>query len=97
MLRSISKANNKSWDEYVPYKCSYRITKIPPFKAMYGFNPLTPMYLIPLPTSFDFVHKEGVSKSNLFKKLHERVNTNMQQKKKNSYAKYNNKGKIDDL
>ena len=31
------------------------------------------MDLLPLPTSFDFIHKEGVAKSDFVKKMHERI------------------------
>ena len=48
-------------------------TKLSPFEVVYGFNPLTPLDLLPLPTSFDFVHKEGVSMSKFIKDFHEKV------------------------
>jgi len=79
MLRAILKGNHKSWDEYLPHieftynRVVHRTTKISPFEAVYGFNPLTPMDLLPLPTSFDFNHKEGVAKSDFVKKMHERI------------------------
>jgi len=79
MLRAILKGNHKSWDEYLPHiefsynRVVYRTTKISPFEVVYGFNPLTPMDLLTLPTSFDFIHKEGVAKSNFVKKMHERI------------------------
>jgi len=79
MLRAILKGNHKSWDEYVPHiefaynRVVHRTTKIYPFEVVYGFNPPTPMDLLPLPTSFDFIHKEGVAKSDFVKKMHERI------------------------
>jgi len=48
--------------------------------------------LIPLPTSFDFVHKEGVSKSKFIKELHEKVR-NQIQTQVDKVASYKNKGK----
>jgi len=49
------------------------------------------MDLLPLPTSFDFIHKEGVAKSDFVKKMHEKIKTQIQQQI-DRYAKYNNKG-----
>jgi len=79
LLRVVVKGNHKSWDEYLPqiefaYNCVVHCTtKLSPFKVIYGFNPITPLDLIPLPTSFDFVHKEGLSKSQFIRELHEKV------------------------
>ena len=49
----------------------HRTTKISPFETIYDFNPLTPSDLLPLPTSFDFVHKEETAKFKFIKKFHE--------------------------
>jgi len=57
MLRAVLKGNNKSWDEYLLHiefaynRVVHKTTKISPFEVVYGFNPLTPLYLIPLPTT----------------------------------------------
>lgn len=62
LLRLVFNGNHKSWDEYLPHvefqynRVVHRTTKISPFEVVYGFNPLTPMDLIPIPPSFDFVH-----------------------------------------
>jgi len=40
---------------------------------VYGFNPLTPFDLIPLPKIREFLHKDGVLKAEFVQKLHERV------------------------
>ena len=79
LLRVVLIENHKSWDEYLPHieftynRVVHSTTKLSPFEVVYGFNPFTPLDLIPLPTSFDFVHKEGVSKSKFIKELHEKV------------------------
>jgi len=97
MLRETLKGNHKSWDECLPHiefaynRVVHRTTKISPFEAVYGFNPLTPMDLLPLPISFDFIHKEGVAKSDFVKKMHEKIKSQIQQQTER-YAKYNNKG-----
>jgi len=79
LLRFLLKGNHKSWDEYLPHiefaynRVVHSTTKLSPFEVVYGFNPLTPLDLLPLPTSFDFVHKEGVSMSKFIKDFHEKV------------------------
>ena len=84
LLRVVLKGNHNSWDEYLPHiefaynRVVHSITKLSPFEVVYGFNPLTPLDLLPLPSSFNFVHKEGVSKSQFIKDFHEKVNSQIQ-------------------
>ena len=98
LLKVVLKGNHKSWDEYLPHielaynQVVHSTTKLSPFEVVYGFNPLTPLDLIPLPTSFDFVHKEGVSKSKFIKELHEKVR-NQIQTQVDKVASYKNKSK----
>ena len=79
LLRALLKGNHKSWDEYLPYvefaynRGVHRTTKQSPFEVVYGFNPLTPLDFIPLPLDTSFIHKEGESRSEFVKNLHERV------------------------
>nr|KYP43544.1 Transposon Ty3-I Gag-Pol polyprotein [Cajanus cajan] len=86
MLRAVLKGNHKSWDEYLPHiefaynRVVHKTTKISPFEVVYGFNPLTPLDLIPLPNSSHYFHKEGVSRADFVKKLHEKVKIHIQQK-----------------
>ena len=84
MLRVVLKGNHKSWDEYLPYiefayNCVvHSTTKLSPFEVVYGFNPITPLDLIPFPTSFDFIYKERVSKYKFIKDLHEKGQNQIQ-------------------
>ena len=49
------RGNHKSWDEYLPqFEFSYNrvvhhTTKLSHFEVVYGFNPFTPLDLLPLP------------------------------------------------
>ena len=43
------------------------------FEVVYGFNPLTPLDLLPMHNVSVFKHKEGQAKADYVKKLHERV------------------------
>nr|KYP38486.1 Transposon Ty3-I Gag-Pol polyprotein [Cajanus cajan] len=85
MLRAVLKGNHRSWDEYLPHiefaynRVVHKTTKISPFEVVYGFNPLTPLDLIPLPDSSHYFHKEWVSRADFVKKLHEKVKTHIQQ------------------
>jgi len=84
MLRSIMKGNHKSWDEYLPHiefvynRVVHKTTNISPFEIVYGFNPLTPLDWLPLPNPQEFVHKEGVTKAEFVKKMHERIKNQIQ-------------------
>ena len=79
MLRAVMKGNHKSWDEYLSHiefaynRVVNKTTNISPFEVVYGFNPLTPLDLLPLPNPQEFVHKEWVIKAEFVKKMHERV------------------------
>nr|KYP54984.1 Transposon Ty3-I Gag-Pol polyprotein [Cajanus cajan] len=81
MLKADLKGNHKSWDEYLPHiefaynRVVHKTTKISPFEVIYGFNPLTPLDLIPLPDSSHYFHKEWVFRVDFVKKLHEKVKT----------------------
>jgi len=92
------KGNHKSWDEYLPriefsyIRVVYKTTNIFPFEVVYGFNPLTPLDLLPLPNAQDFMHKEGVTKVEFLKKMHERIKNKIQQQTE-KYMKHSNKGK----
>jgi len=44
------------------------------------------MDLIPLPISFDFIHKEGMAKSDFVKKMHEKIKSQIRQQTER-YAK----------
>nr|KYP42079.1 Transposon Ty3-I Gag-Pol polyprotein [Cajanus cajan] len=98
MLRAILKGNKKSWDDYLPHvefaynKVVHKTTNMSPFEIVYGFNPLTPLDLLPLPDVASFIHKEGTSRAEFVKKLPERVRNHIQSQTE-KYTKYNNKGR----
>ena len=59
---------------------------------MYGFNPLTPLDLLSLPNTFVLKHKDGKSRAEYVRKLHEQVKAQIENKIE-SYVKHSNKGR----
>jgi len=98
MLRAILKGNYKSWDEYLPHikfaynRVVHKTTQFSPFEVVYGFNPRASKDLIPSPNPIDFIHKEGASRADFVKKLHQKVKIQIQQQS-DKYVRKNNKGK----
>ncbi|XP_052882237.1 LOW QUALITY PROTEIN: uncharacterized protein LOC108458581 [Gossypium arboreum] len=66
-------------------------TKFSPFEIVYGFNPLTPLDLLPLPTD-QFVHVDAKKKADFVKDLHSKVRANIEARTK-SYVRNANKGR----
>jgi hypothetical protein len=62
-----------------------------PFEIVYGFNPLTPMYLIPLPFE-ERVSLDGEKKAKMVRQLHEGVRLQIE-KKNRLYPSKANKGR----
>ena len=65
LLRAMIKKNIKSWEECLPHvEFAYNMivhsaTQHFPFEVVYGFLPLTPLDLLPLPNIFYFKHKDA--------------------------------------
>jgi len=71
LLRALIQKNLKSWEECLPFvefaynRTVHSATSFSPFEIVYGFNPLTPMDLIPL--SFEErVSLDGEKKATFF-------------------------------
>ena len=98
LLRTVLKKNLKSWEECLPHvefaynRVVHSTTNCSPFEIVYGFNPLTPLDLLPLPNISVFKHKEGQAKADFVKQMHERVKEQIE-KKNESYARQANKGR----
>jgi len=96
LLRSVFTRNLRMWEECLPHvEFAYnRVvhTKMSPFEVVYGFNPLTPLDLLPIPNSSLLKHKDGKAKAELVKKMHEQVKLQIE-KKNEGYAKHANKGR----
>ena len=64
---------------------------ISPFEIVYGFNPLTPLDLLPLLVT-ETTSLDGKKKAEMVKKLHESVRQHIE-KKNEQYAIKANKGR----
>ncbi|KAH9734857.1 hypothetical protein KPL71_017535 [Citrus sinensis] len=65
-------------------------TKFSPFEIVYGFNPLTPLDLLPLPID-ERASMDGKKKAEFVKQLHERTRQHIK-KRTEQYATQDNKG-----
>ena len=66
-------------------------TNFSPFEIIYGFNPLTPLDLLPLLVK-EITSLDGQKKAEMVKKLHESVRKHIE-KKNEQYATKANKGR----
>nr|AAM15062.1 putative retroelement integrase [Arabidopsis thaliana] len=66
-----------------------------PFQIVYGFNPISPFDLIPLPLS-ERVSIDGKKKAELVQQIHENARRNIEEKTK-LYAKQANKGRREQI
>ena len=69
----------KRWEECLPHaKFAYNrvvnfTTSYSPFEVVYGFNPLSPLDLLPLPNTSAMMNMNGLSKDNFVKSLNKKV------------------------
>ncbi|XP_057469634.1 uncharacterized protein LOC130758701 [Actinidia eriantha] len=97
LLRAIIKKNTKTWEDCLPHvefaynRSVHSATKFSPFEIVYGFNPLTPLDLSPLPLT-EHVNLDGKRKAELVKQIHEKAKLNIERRTE-QYAKRANKGR----
>jgi hypothetical protein len=87
----------KNWEDCLPFiefaynRSVHSTTDFSPFEIVYGFNPLTPLDLLPLPVD-EKTSLDGQKKAEMVKKLHESVRQHIE-KKNEQYATKANKGR----
>ena len=90
LLRTIIQKNLKNWEDCLPFiefaynRSVHSTTIFSPFEIVYGFNPLTPLDLLPLPVN-EMTSLDGQKKAGMVKKLHESVQKHIE-KKNEQYA-----------
>nr|XP_027100931.1 uncharacterized protein LOC113720173 [Coffea arabica] len=95
LLRALIKKNLKSWEECLPHvefaynRTVHSATQYSPFEIVYGFNPLTPLDLVPLPSS-EQTSLDGEKKAGFVRRLHEAVRANIE-KRTQQYIQQANK------
>uniref|UniRef100_A0A2N9FMT4 Integrase catalytic domain-containing protein n=1 Tax=Fagus sylvatica TaxID=28930 RepID=A0A2N9FMT4_FAGSY len=97
LLRTVGHKNLKTWEDSLSFiefaynRAMHSTTSYSPFEIVYGFNPLTPLDLMPLPIN-DRSSLDGQKKAELVKSLHERVWLQIAQKNER-VASQANKGR----
>lgn len=80
-MRAIISKHIKTREDCLPHvefaykRTVHSATKFLPFKLVYGFNPLTPLNLSPLPVS-ECVNLDGKKNAELVKQMHEKARLN---------------------
>ena len=78
LLRTVIQKNLKNWEDCLPFiefaynRSVHSSTDYSPFEIVYGFNPLTPLDLLPLPID-ERASLDGKKKAETVRQLHERV------------------------
>ena len=85
LLRALIKGNLKCWEECLPHvefaynRAVHSSTKYSPFEICYGFNPLTPLSSIPLPSS-EISNLDGRKRAEFVKLIHAKAKENLERK-----------------
>ena len=97
LLRILIQKNLKNWEDCLSFaefaynRSVHSATNHSPFEVVYGFNPLSPLDLIPIPID-ERASLDGKAKAEMIKKLHEKVRLNIE-KRTEQYIKQANKGR----
>ena len=67
--------------EFAYNRFLHSATKYTPFEIVYGFNPLTPLDLTPLPLS-ERANLDGKQKADFVKQIHEKTKANIERRTK---------------
>ena len=85
LLYTIIQKNLKNWDDCLPFiefaynRSVHSTTNFSPFEIVFGFNPLTPLDLLPLQVN-EMTSLDGQKKVKMVKKLHENVQQHIEKK-----------------
>src|SRR3954469_19996866 len=88
------KKNLREWEECLPHvefaynRAVHTTTQLCPFEVVYGFKPITPLDLLPLPLQ-DRVNMEASQRADYVKKIHEKTREAIEKQGKNVAAARN--------
>ncbi|KAK1663508.1 hypothetical protein QYE76_051667 [Lolium multiflorum] len=98
LLRSMIEKNLKEWEECLPHvefaynRAVHSTTELCPFEVVYGFKPITPLDLLPLPIH-ERVNMEASKRADFVKKIHVKTKELIEKKGKSNAARKNKKRK----
>ncbi|KAK1644996.1 hypothetical protein QYE76_062801 [Lolium multiflorum] len=98
LLRSMIKKNLKEWEECLPHvefaynRAVHSTTELCPFEVVYGFKPITPLDLLPLPIH-ERVNMEASKRADFVRKIHVKTKELIEKKGKSNAARMNKKRK----
>ena len=98
MLRCMIVHNIWEWEELLPHiefaynRVVHSTTSHSPFEIVYGFNPLTPLDLLPLPTHESWNCQDGQVKAKMIQDLHAQVKETIAKRVK-KHQEVGNKGR----
>lgn len=94
LLRMMIKKNLKEWEDCLPHvefaynRVVHSTTQLSPFEVVYGFNPITPLDLLPLPLQ-ERANMEATKRADYVKKMHEKTKETIERKIQSYAAKAN--------
>ncbi|KAK1692324.1 hypothetical protein QYE76_009021 [Lolium multiflorum] len=92
------KKNMKEWEDCLPYvefaynRAVHSTTELCPFEVVYGFKPITPLDLLPLPIH-ERVNMEASKRADFVRKIHVKTKELIEKKGKSNAARMNKKRK----
>ncbi|KAK1644675.1 hypothetical protein QYE76_062480 [Lolium multiflorum] len=98
LLRSMIKKNLKEWEDCLPHvefaynRAVHSTTELCPFEAVYGFKPITPLDLLPIPIH-ERVNMEASKRADFVRKIHVKTEELIEKKGKSNAARMNKKRK----
>ena len=98
LLRTMIKKNLREWEECLPHvelaynRAFHSTTQLCPFEVVYGFKPITPIDLLPLPTQ-ERTNLEASKRADFVKKIHEKTKEAIEKKGKHVAERVNKKRK----
>ena len=98
LLRAMMKKNLREWEDCLPHvefaynRAVHSTTQLCPFEVVYGFKPITPLDLLPLPIQ-ERTNMEASKRVDFVKKIHEKTKQAIESKGKHIADRVNKKRK----